>query len=492
MALKMLKTVRVLPDSPGWYWFRAPGQSWEPLQVEWHDAKSQASLLATVKEPNPNDPEVRGKSKLPAPSFILMLRNVEDLEGEWGDEIKEPTRSLSSSSVETTTVSSPKNGEARQRVHFKPDPNQKIDPDKLEKFFYWIRERHALGIKRFNNEPKPWTQDPVLQDNFFCSPYRELDKTTAWFRDKIRNPLAEYPEVLFAAIVFRKFNYIPTAMALMGADVPASATWNGGPPDEPRHMKDHPIRSAKKAPVKKAARSTSGPPSLGLFTNWDGDLARRILGRLKQHFTPAHVVASGEGTSKVDGVVNMLDSIWEQRDTLLQSISTCTTMQEAHKVLRQLPTVGGFVAYEYCCDLRFTHIGENWTDTLSWANTGPGAMRGLNRLYNRPLSFQRESYEGWIPEMVDLLNQAMNSKLTDLIVNPYSLKKGTTASSIRLSYKNPDFTVPAPNPLPFELREIESSLCEFDKYMRVAYPLEGEYEPGNNPKQSKRKFKGRN
>ena len=78
---------------------------------------------------------------------------------------------------------------------------------------------------------------------------------------------------------------------------------------------------------------------------------------------------------------------------------------------------------------------------MTWANPGPGAKRGLNRIYDRALNKQMKS-NLFITEMQDLLELS------------------------------PDFIhgqVPS-----LEMRDIEHSLCEFDKYERV---LNGEGKP---------------
>lgn len=52
-------------------------------------------------------------------------------------------------------------------------------------------------------------------------------------------------------------------------------------------------------------------------------------------------------------------------------------------------------------------------------------------------------------------------------------------------------TVPLPKGHPpFELREVEHSLCEFDKYQRMAEPSTDAYSADSNPKNAKRKYNG--
>ena len=48
--------------------------------------------------------------------------------------------------------------------------------------------------------PAPWTDDRILRDYYFTNVYRELDKTTVWFRENVRDPLRDDPRVIFATV----------------------------------------------------------------------------------------------------------------------------------------------------------------------------------------------------------------------------------------------------------------------------------------------------
>ena len=71
-------------------------------------------------------------------------------------------------------------------------------------------------------------------------------------------------------------------------------------------------------------------------------------------------------------------------------------------------------------------------------------MRGLNRLTGRPLEYSRRGHP-WCEEMQDLFQQVQD-KLPWWIIQR--------------------------NDHPYEMREIEGGLCEFDKYSRI-YKGEG-------------------
>ena len=73
-----------------------------------------------------------------------------------------------------------------------------MQEESVERFFYWIHERIRIQKRKDRGDLWPWTGDPILQQYKFTNAYREQDKTTVWFREKIRDPLSWQPEVYMA------------------------------------------------------------------------------------------------------------------------------------------------------------------------------------------------------------------------------------------------------------------------------------------------------
>lgn len=274
----------------------------------------------------------------------------------------------------------------------------KLSP--IERFLYWIRERHQIYLKKKAGLPKPWTDDKVLQDWFFTSPYRENDKTTVWFRENVRGKLRDDPDVLMATVIFRWFNLISTGETLLAND---------------------------------------------LFVNWDLERALEILGEVRanggQLFTGAYMMNSPGGIGKLEAISQRIENVWKERDSVANEIFHSQTLEGAHEVLTQFEGLGGFMAYEIVCDLRYTYLLENATDKMTWCNPGPGCIRGLYRLNEWEIENKKAGHgyapprpDDWLEQMQDLL------KITQ-----------------KRLYKMP----------PFEMREIEHSLCETDKYTRA-------------------------
>ena len=91
--------------------------------------------------------------------------------------------------------------------------------EQVEKFFYWIEERHRIYMKKLRGESWPWTEDKILQEYKFTNPFRENDRTTIWFRENIRDPLRKNPNVLMATVIFRWCNLIHTGETLLKYDL---------------------------------------------------------------------------------------------------------------------------------------------------------------------------------------------------------------------------------------------------------------------------------
>jgi hypothetical protein len=282
----------------------------------------------------------------------------------------------------------------------------------LQRFLYWITERHAVHVKRTAGEPRPWTDDTVLQNYFFTNPYRENDKTTVWFRENIRERLRNEPEVLMATVIFRWFNLIETGRVLLDEDSPEGV------------QRD-------------------------LTVDWDPDVAtERLTAQWDDGknpvFTGAYMIKAGNGERgcKIPNVCTSIQRLWEDKDRLVEMCYHDCRLRALWEILIEYPNLGGFMAYEIVCDLRYTYLLEDATDVDTWANPGPGALRGLLRLEGKAIPMRSE---GKVKRQVNVSMPL--ERMVDLL----------QICRARL-----------PKDMPrFELREVEHSLCEWDKYERA-------------------------
>ena len=152
------------------------------------------------------------------------------------------------------------------------------------------------------------------------------------------------------------------------------------------------------------------------------------------------MINSPAGRLKLEAICDRISKVWADRERLEAEAMSWPTLQAAHTSLCRYEGLGGFMAYEIACDLQHTRWLEKAADVNTWANPGPGAIRGMYRLLGRP-----------IPNKSNATAPGVPPEWTETIITLRT----------ELAARHPDW--PA-----VEAREIEQSLCEYDKYCRLA------------------------
>lgn len=274
-----------------------------------------------------------------------------------------------------------------------------------DRLLRYMLERHNIYLRRKAGQPKPWTQDAILQAYRFCNVYRELDTVTQWIAREIRDAFPEHRHLWFMLCVARHFNLPSTLNALMKAGAWPGVKWN-------------PVKAAL------ALQRVEGPTYTGAYMINPPTKAELAA-------VPAHI------RTKVGwSCVSVLGALWEDRNKLGPAFEVAKTLRDAHQLLLPYRGWAGFMAYEVISDLRWTGYLKHASDIRTWAHMGPGALRGLQRLYGRPIEHR--------PPQDLALREAMELRL--MLWADWPRGKAWPA---------------------LEMREIEHSLCEFDKYERV-------------------------
>lgn len=281
----------------------------------------------------------------------------------------------------------------------------KYNQRQLKFFWYWINERHAIYRRRMDESPWPWTKDWILKEFKFTNVFRQLDRVTQEWTARYVRLLGLKKRMPDEDIFFHLciFRFFNWP-ATYDALYYALPNWN----------------------LKKAIEI----------------LRKRREEDYEQIFTGAYIVTgAGKEQPKHETICEALDFVYKNRREFLKRIRKAGTMQGAVEILFEIPTVGLFVAYELACDMSHTKLLNDARDRRSWANAGPGAKRGIHRLMTGHRKWKKGKKPDYLEVMRDLYARAL---------------KGAVGKHVR-EEKN----------APFEMREIEHSLCEFDKYMRV-------------------------
>ncbi len=211
-----------------------------------------------------------------------------------------------------------------------------------QRFINFVNERQSVTDKRAAGLPKPWTKDPILQQYRFCNVMREDDKVTKWIAQHWRSPHKDDPELWFAMVVARHIN-APATLEHLEYPVP----WNKKrfySVIENRQQRDMRIYNAAYMIV---PRQTSIPK--------DEYLAERI-------FSP----------------------MWKERNSVRPVRGD--TLQSFYERLFRFWGMGPFMSAQIIADLKYVAPLKVAPDWWTFAKSGPGSRRGLNRMMGRPVN----------------------------------------------------------------------------------------------------------
>jgi hypothetical protein len=291
---------------------------------------------------------------------------------------------------------------------------------RINEFAVFMKARHNIYLRRAAGEPGPWTTDPILLEGRFCNIFRELDTVTIWIDQNIRQPYADHPHLWFMLAVARYINWPDTLRYLMDDAEPGCWPSEEGftPAKLTAALEEYAAQGNKVYTGAYMIRAESDPSKEWYSWSKHRYIAEIVLGRL-----------------------------WEDRERFATELEKPgQTLEGAWKLFQEPRYVGWgpFMAYEVVTDLRHTRYLREAPDIFTWANAGPGAIRGLNRLYGRDLNAKPRPKQT-NAEMIKLM-QELNA----------------------LDFLGFNETFGPPNGWPrFEARDIEHTLCEFDKYERV-------------------------
>jgi hypothetical protein len=260
----------------------------------------------------------------------------------------------------------------------------------LKSLLFWILERESIRQKKEAGQPRPWTKDSILNVYRFCNVYREFDRVTLWIAENWRNPNRKNKDLWFAMVVARLLNQPPT-LANLGFPVP----WNP----------DHFVKKLK---------------------------ALRQRGTI---FNSAYIVSTnGKAMDKVDYLAQyVLNPLWTNRKELQPQKGQ--TLDEYHQLLTQYDGLGSFMAAQVIADMKYVPPLDNAEDWYTFAASGPGSRRGLNRMLGRDKdsNWREDEWRSYLEELRTIVNNSLNRKIKEDLHG----------------------------------QDMQNCLCEFDKYQRA-------------------------
>lgn len=273
---------------------------------------------------------------------------------------------------------------------------------RTEEFFYFMREREAVRLRKEAGEPWPWTKDEILQTYKFTNVKREHDRTTQGLIKLYRTARewsAPKSSFLMNAAIYRYFGTLEFARSYgFRARFSADA------------LKEH---------------------------------ARQRMSEGLPVFTGAYVITNqGIKAPKIDVVVDhFLTPLHAELGNIVQLMDDCGHWRSVIEyMMKNLQGFGGtgFMSKEVILDTLFTPLWDHWggqpLDFNTWCPAGPGARRGLNRIFGRDVNKGTNTAQA-LTEMKELFALSREHWPED---------------GVQLC-----------------LHDIQFQLCEFDKYERV-------------------------
>lgn len=213
---------------------------------------------------------------------------------------------------------------------------------------YWFLayERQEMLFKRLQGVRAPWTQDPILRRHKFTNAYRAADRTSQYLiREVIYRPdLPSTPrEVFFRILLFKLFNKIETWQLL-----------------------EHAFGSITLAEYR--------------FEHYDRIL-QGALDAGKQIYSAAYMMPPGRSffgyARKHQNHLRLLEKMIAE--ALPQKVVDAVSMADAFGLIRNYPTIGDFLAYQYVTDLNYSKL-TNFSEQ-EFVMAGPGARDGIRKCF---------------------------------------------------------------------------------------------------------------
>lgn len=215
-----------------------------------------------------------------------------------------------------------------------------IVKDNAMRFVEFVQERDRIRVKKeMTGEPAPWTDDYILRAYRFCNIRREDDKVTKWIRQNWSARFGDDPDLWFAMVVARLFNYPESLRELTDKVLPFHWVAFGAALHKRKHAG-------------------------------------------KKNFSPAYIVSTnGASMDKVDYLLeHVLKPMWANREHYRPQEGD--SLAEWHGKLMEAQGMGSFMAAQVVADVKNTKGSAlaKAPDWWTWAAPGPGSLRGLNRI----------------------------------------------------------------------------------------------------------------
>lgn len=270
---------------------------------------------------------------------------------------------------------------------------------------YWrlAAERQKIFFKRWQGKAGPWTDDRILRLHKFTNAYRASDRVSQYL---IKNVIYEGEqsarEWLFRVLLFKFFNSIDT-WDLLTSCLGELHSQRFSP-----EVCDKVLSSAMCA----------GRPI----------------------YSAAYIMPSGGRSSPHKRKHHMHLSLLSRMlaDGLAEKLNQSPDMASAFRLLREYPSIGDFLAYQYVTDLNYSPLID--FSEMEFVRAGPGAVDGIRKCFSERGGYSDEDLIRIVSDHQENMFECMGLSFQSLWGR-------------RL-----------------QLIDCQNLFCEVDKYARLAHP----------------------
>jgi hypothetical protein len=268
---------------------------------------------------------------------------------------------------------------------------------------YWrfAAARQAVYLARLAGQPGPWTDDAILGRHRFTNCYRAADRVSQYLICQVSYTGEQaWEEVFFRTVLFKLFNRVSTWHLL--TEELGQPRWDGY-----------------------------------CFTAYNQVLSRAFAAG-RRLYSAAYVMPSphlGEDR-KHSNHLRLIEVM--MRSQTPRQVQEAGSMRRAFEVLRDLPGVGDFLAYQYLIDLNYS-TGLDF-DEMDFVVPGPGARDGIRKCFG-------PAADGIEAEVIRYMAEHQEEHFARL---------GLSFAGLRGRR--------------LHLIDCQNLFCEVDKYARVAHP----------------------
>ncbi|TPE62631.1 hypothetical protein FJQ54_05435 [Sandaracinobacter neustonicus] len=272
---------------------------------------------------------------------------------------------------------------------------------------YWrfAAERQRVFYRRVLDTPWPWTQNRVMAIYKFTNAYRASDRVSQYlirnviYRDDLPNSV---DEVVFRILLFKLFNKIETWERLERGLGPIS-------------FADY------------------------RFDRYD-EVLTTAMAAGHRVYSAAYIMPPGSSAfgckAKHQNHLKLLEMMMAHR--LPEKLASARSMQKGFELLREYPTIGDFLAYQFVTDVNYSEVTD--FSEMDFVIPGPGARDGLRKCF------------------------ADTGGLSDAeLIRLMADRQEQECARLGLEF-------PSLWGRPLQLIDCQNLFCEVDKYARVAHP----------------------